>query len=216
MASNPVIVGIAGGTASGKTTLASKLAEMLGDKAVRICHDRYYKPVDPAISSRPDRVLVYNYDHPDALETSLLVEHLRTLRQGNPVQVPDYEYGPSCRTPEHTWETICPRPVILVEGILILADPALRAELDLSVFVEVPDDVRLARRMRRDIVERAQAPHEVIDQYLTMVRPMHTQFVEPSKDFATLVLNGNGPYPIEDLATLVMSRINDRLSRQGK
>lgn len=186
-----MIVGIAGGTASGKTTLARGLLRRLD--ATVIYHDRYYRTVPPEIACRPDRVVSYNYDHPEALDTRLLCEHLDRIRAGEPVRVPDYDYATSTRTPESEWTEIEPRPVIIVEGILVLSEPELRGRFDHTIFVDAPADIRLARRMRRDLVERGQSPNEVVEQYLTFVRPMHSQFVEPTKAFAHLVLDGERP-----------------------
>jgi uridine kinase len=186
----PRILAIAGGTASGKTTIAKAITDRLGDRAAHVTHDRYYKTLDRDIANHPNRVLLHNYDHPDALETELLVEHLTELRAGRSVRVPDYDFADSARRPEPSWVTIHPKPIIVVEGILILAHEELRALFDHIVFVDAPDDIRLARRMKRDIVERGQQPHEVIGQYLAAVRPMHEKFVATSKVHAHLVLDG--------------------------
>lgn len=174
----PFVFGIAGGTASGKTTVARELAERTG--ALLVSHDRYYRDL-----LRPE---LANFDHPEALETSLLVEHLGELRGGRAVALPTYDYATHRRTP--TTERVSPRPVIVVEGILVLADAALRACFDLKVYVDAPDDVRLARRLRRDVRERGRTLEGVLDQYLATVRPMHLAHVEPSRAHADLVLDG--------------------------
>lgn len=202
----PIVLAIAGGTASGKTTLAEAVVCALGSRAVRITHDRYYHTLDRALASHPDRVKLHNYDHPDSLETARLVGDLALLRSGCPVRVPDYDFASSARLSEDRWTTFVPAPVVVVEGILILADPSLRALFDIIVFVDTPDDIRLARRMRRDIVERGQRADDVVEQYLATVRPMHEQFVAPSKAHAHLVLDGTAP--IEGLLRAVLDRLD--------
>lgn len=204
----PLVLAIAGGTASGKTTLAEAVTHALGDRAIRITHDRYYHTLDRALANHPDRVKLHNYDHPDSLETVRLVRDLELLRSGHPAQVPDYDFASSARLPEDRWTTFVPAPVVVVEGILILADEPLRALFDLIVFVDTPDDIRLARRMRRDIVERGQRAGDVVEQYLTTVRPMHEQFVAPAKAHAHLVLDGTAP--IGGLLDAVLAHIAAR------
>jgi uridine kinase len=204
----PTVLAIAGGTASGKSTIAEAVVKALGADASHVTHDRYYKTVDRALAHHPDRVKLHNYDHPDALETDLLVDHLRDLKLGCPVQVPDYDFADSARKPRAQWSEIQPRPIVVIEGILILAHDGLRSLFDQIVFVDAPDDIRLARRMRRDIVERGQAPHEVIDQYLAMVRPMHERFVAPSRAHAHLVLDGTSP--VDGLVTRVLGLVGRR------
>lgn len=201
----PVILAIAGGTASGKTTLAKAVVAALGDQVTHISHDRYYKTVDPVIATHPDRVTLYNYDHPDALETARLVADLKALKAGHNVRVPDYDFSSSSRSHESTWETFEARPFIVVEGILILTNVDLLALFDHIVFVSTPDDIRLARRMLRDITERGQAPHEVVNQYLTAVRPMHEQWVAPSETHAGLVVHGDKP--VDGLVQAVLKLI---------
>jgi uridine kinase len=186
---NARIVGIAGGSASGKTTVARDLARALG--AVQIAHDRYYRPLPQAF--RGGRMLEYNFDHPDALETERLIEDLQSLRAGRTVTLVDYDFITCDRMPEAAWLTVAPTPVVVVEGILALADPGLRALFDLAVFVDCPADVRLARRILRDIAERGDTPQKVVHQYLATVRPMHEAWVEPSRVHAHLVLDGTAP-----------------------
>ena len=177
----PFIVVIAGGTASGKTTVAVQAAARLG--ALLLHHDRYYKDV-----AQPRG---HNYDHPDALDTARLVADLDTLRAGQTAHLPVYDFRTHSRQ-AHT-EQVQPTPVIIVEGILTLADPQLRARADLAVFVDAPADVRLARRVLRDVADRGRDLVGVIDQYLGTVRPMHESFVEPTRALASLVLNGTAP-----------------------
>lgn len=186
----PVVLGLAGGTASGKTTAAVALAEHLGDRCVWLMHDRYYRDLPAEHRQAPGR---YNFDHPDALETELLVRHLDALREGRSVRVPRYDFATHRRAPEADWDELVPRSVILVEGILVLAEPALRERMDHRVFVDAPDDLRLVRRIRRDVDERGRDLDEILDQYVRTVRPMHEAYVRPSATHAQLVLDGTGP-----------------------
>lgn len=177
----PLIVGIAGGTASGKSTISKRVAEVLG--AALIGHDRYYFDVRDKQT--------FNFDHPDALDTALMVTHLQQLRQGEAADLPVYAFATHSRTDQT--ERVEPGPVILVEGILVLADPGLRSCFDVMVWVEAPADIRLIRRMRRDIATRGRTWDSVLHQYETTVRPMHEQWVAPSAQYATLVLDGTIP-----------------------
>lgn len=175
----PLIIGIAGGTASGKTTIVRGFAEKVG--ALRIEHDRYYRDMPD-----PERA---NFDHPDALETSLLVRHLEALRRGESVNLPIYDFLTHRRSDKV--DVVGPAPrLIVVEGILALAYRELRERYDLAVYVEAPDDIRLLRRMVRDIRERGRTVENVAEQYLATVRPMHEAFVRPCRRFAGLILNG--------------------------
>lgn len=174
----PFVVGIAGGTASGKTTLAELAAARTG--AALVTHDRYYF----------DAHAHTNFDHPDALDTAGLVAHLDALRAGEPVELPVYHFPTHKRLP--VTERLEPRRLVIVEGILVLASAELRRRFDLAVFVRAAADVRLARRVRRDIAERGRDVESVLDQYLRTVRPMHEAFVEPSAAHAELVLDGEG------------------------
>ncbi len=185
-----LVVGIAGGTASGKTTLAQALNDHLGDLSTLLTHDRYYRTMPDAFRVRPTE---YNFDHPDALETSRMVDDLEALRGGRAVRVPRYDFARHVREPERRWDELMPRPVVLVEGILVLHDPLLRACFDRSVFVHAPADLRLARRIRRDVAERGRQVEGVLAQYEATVRPMHRRFVEPSRFAADLVLDGTSP-----------------------
>lgn len=182
------IVGIAGGTASGKTSVARELAVELG--AVQIAHDRYYRTLPDAFR---DRLLDYNFDHPDALDTPRLVDDLVALRAGRSVRLVDYDFVTCARLPEALWTPVDPPQTVVVEGIMTLHEPALRALFDLTVFVDTPADIRLARRLLRDIQERGHTPEQVVEQYLATVRPMHEDWVEPSRAHAQLVLDGTRP-----------------------
>ncbi len=177
------VLGLAGGTSSGKSTLGVALAERLGDRLLVLHHDRYYLDV-----AEPRG---HNYDHPDALDTALLIRNLDALRAGREALLPDYDFTTHSRRPEP--QRVAPRPLVLVEGILVLADPDLRARLDFKVYMHAADDLRLARRLRRDIAERGRDTEGVLDQYLSTVRPMHRRFVEPSRLHADLILSGEHP-----------------------
>jgi uridine kinase len=174
------ILGIAGGTASGKSTLAHLLSERLGERALTIHHDRYYRDIPEPRG--------YNYDHPDALDTALLIRNLDALREGREAPLPVYDFRSHRRLPEP--EPVGPRAVVIVEGILALAVPELRSRMDFKVFVHAAADLRLTRRIRRDTVERGRDVAGVLDQYLATVRPMHDRFVEPSRLFADMDLSG--------------------------
>ena len=192
----PFVVILAGGTASGKTTVAARAADQLG--ALLLHHDRYYRDVEQPRG--------HNYDHPDALDTARLVADLDALRAGQAAALPVYDFRTHRRQPET--EQVEPTPVILVEGILTLADAALAARADLRVFVDAPADVRLARRVRRDVAERGRDVGGVLDQYLDTVRPMHEAFVEPTKASADLVINGTAPIPalVDSLVAAIAER----------
>ena len=189
MSGKVYIVGIAGGTGSGKTTLALGLMDRLGeDKGVLIPNDAYYR--DLSHLSPSDRS-GHNFDHPDALETELLITHLKALAAGQPVEMPRYDFETHSRI-EGEVKSLDPRPVIVVEGVLVLADEALRDRLDLKIFVEAEPDTRLSRRLVRDQKERGRDTESVLRQYEATVRPMHDRFVEPSKAFAELIYPGEG------------------------
>ena len=178
---SPLLVAIAGGTASGKTTIAEAVAASTG--AALVAHDRYYRDVvDP---SRHD------FDDPAALDTDLLVTHLVALRRGEPVSLPVYDFARHARSEQTT--PVVAAPVVIVEGILALADPRLRDLARLRVYVHADDDVRLARRIRRDVAERGRTWDDVIRQWLLSVRPAHQRFVAPCRDIAELVLDGEAP-----------------------
>lgn len=185
------IIGIAGGTASGKTTLSRRAVQGLGPRTRLIAHDCYYRSLPESYRGRE---VDYNFDHPDALETDLLCRDLDALLAGQTIHIPAYDFGVSQRGSEDRWTALDPTGVdrVIVEGILVLAVPELRARFDRSFFVHTPADVRLARRLRRDIVERGDTVEGVLDQYLATVRPMHEQFVEPSREHAEQILDGAG------------------------
>lgn len=199
---NVIVLGIAGGSGSGKTTLMKNLMQKFGDAISVISHDYYYHAHDEL--SFEERCQL-NYDHPDAFDTAMLVEHIRRLRRGEAVECPTYDYVQHNRAAETI--RVEPRPVIIVEGILIFENRALCEEMDIKIFVDTDADVRLARRIKRDVAKRGRSLESVLTQYLTTVKPMHEQFVEPSKKNANLVVLEGG----KNLVALEM--IIDRIQR---
>lgn len=180
-------IGIAGGTGSGKTTLTRRLQkEFEGDVSV-LYHDNYYKPHNELDYERRSKL---NYDHPDAFDTPLLIEHLTQLQQGNSIRCPVYDFAIHNRSDQFI--DIHPTKVIIVEGILIFADPVLSKLLDIKIFVDTDADVRILRRIMRDVQERGRSLDSVVKQYLTTVKPMHEQFVEPSKRTADIIVPEGG------------------------
>jgi uridine kinase len=195
-----LLIGIAGGSASGKSSLAHRLAHDLGSQhCAVIAHDRYYRD-HPGLTAAERQQL--DYDHPGAIETPLLLRHLRALRAGRAIEVPHYDYARHCRTPETT--PLQHAPVIIIEGLFVLADARLRRVLDLKIFVHTPDDLRLLRRIKRDTTERGQPLAEVLERYETRVRPGHVRHVAPSRRHADLVWDqGNDDtFPARLLARL--------------
>ena len=182
-----LVIGIAGGSGSGKTTLVRALVQKFGDDITVISHDNYYRRHDELTLEEREKL---NYDRPEAFETELLIEHLRRLRQGETVYCPTYDFTVHNRGTEIL--QIEPKKVIVVEGILIFADPALRGEMDIRIFVDADDDVRLCRRIKRDVRKRGRTLESVIEQYLNTVKPMHERYVEPSKKYANLVVPEGG------------------------
>ena len=182
-----IIIGIAGGTGSGKTTLTRKLQETFGPDVSVVYHDNYYKRHDGMTYAQRAAL---NYDHPDAFDTVLMVEHLRQLLDGRSVQCPVYDYTVHNRSDE-TIE-VRPTKVMIVEGILIFENKSLRALMDIKIFVDTDADVRILRRILRDVKERGRSLDSVISQYLTTVKPMHEQFVQPSRQYADIVVLEGG------------------------
>ncbi|SDY16759.1 uridine kinase [Thermoactinomyces sp. DSM 45892] len=183
----PVLIGVAGGTGSGKTTVARKLVEEFSDSVLLMEQDSYY--ADQAHLTMEERIKI-NYDHPLAFDNNLLVEHLQQLMNYQSVQMPIYDYAAFTRSNAN--KQVEPKHVIIVEGILILEDKSLRDLLDIKVFVDTDADVRILRRIERDTKERGRTLESVIQQYLQVVRPMHMQFVEPSKRYADIILPEGG------------------------
>ena len=195
------MIGVAGGSGSGKTTVVRRIVDSIGDGQVTVLdHDRYYRDRNDL---RLEERAALNYDHPDSLETDLLVRHLQELRAGRSIEAPTYDFARYARQP--ATDTIEPRRAIIVEGILIFADAALRALMDVKVFVDTDDDTRFIRRLQRDMTARGRTVQSVIDQYLDTVKPMHLEFVEPSKRYADVIipLGGHNTVAIDMLLTLI-------------
>ena len=182
-----LVVGIAGGSGGGKTTLTNNLVDRFGDKVCIVHHDNYYRAHDDLTYEERARL---NYDEPEAFETEMMVEHLRLLKQGRSIHCPVYDFTVHNRSGETM--LIEPRPVILVEGILIFAEPSLTELMDMKVFVDTDADVRLARRVLRDTEERGRTVRSVVDQWQATVKPMHEKYVEPSKKNADIIVPEGG------------------------
>lgn len=184
----PVTLGIAGGSGSGKTTVASALLERVGPENIAVvAHDSYYKDLSHLPDNQRAQV---NFDHPDSLDTALMTQQIRLLQQEYSVQVPIYDFTIHERTIKT--RVVEPRPIILVEGILILAEASLRELCDIKIFVDIDPDVRFIRRLERDTCERGRSVESVVQQYMTTVRPMHLRFVEPSKRYADVIIPEGG------------------------
>lgn len=203
--SKTMIIGVAGGTGSGKTTLAENIARAFGDRVAVITHDSYYRAQnDMSYEERCKQ----NYDHPDAFETDLLCEHLDSLARGEAVDVPVYDYTVHNRS--DTTQRVEPRAVVILEGILIFCDERLREKMDLKIFVDTDADERILRRIARDTKERDRSLDSVIDQYLTTVKPMHDAFVEPYKRYADVIVPGGGSNPAA--LDMIITRVNKQLN----
>ena len=184
----PVTIGIAGGTGSGKTTVSNAIIDALGrDKIAYLAHDSYYKDLRGLPREQRQRV---NFDHPNSLDTELMIAHIQQLQRWESIELPMYDFRLHERMTET--ERVGAKPVILVEGILILAVPALRDQFDIKLFVDTDADVRLVRRLQRDMSERGRTVESVLNQYLKTVRPMHLEFVEPSKRYADVIIPEGG------------------------
>jgi len=184
----PIIIGVAGGTGSGKTTVANTILDRVGPHRIaHIQHDSYYRDLSHLPPNERGRI---NFDHPDSLETDLLIQHLEGLRARRPVAIPVYDFTTHSRTARTV--RVEPRHVILVDGILIFVEKALRQMFDIKIFVDTDADLRFIRRLQRDIAERGRTANSVVDQYLNTVRPMHLEFVEPSKRYADVIIPEGG------------------------
>ncbi|MGE5776825.1 MAG: uridine kinase [Chloroflexota bacterium] len=184
----PLVIGIAGGSGSGKTTVAQEILQRVGpDRIAFLQHDSYYKDLS---GLPPAQRVEVNFDHPNSLETELLIQHIASLRDGKSVEVPIYDFSIHTRTAKTF--TVQPRRVILVEGILIFVEAALRGMFDVKIFVDTDSDMRFIRRLERDIAERGRTTESVIKQYQLTVRPMHLEFVEPSKRYADIIIPEGG------------------------
>ena len=201
-----MIIGICGGTGSGKTTVANRILESVSaSEVVFIQQDSYYRNLkDLPLDYRQ----VANFDHPDALDNDLLVNHVRRLRAGEPIELPLYDFKTHTRLVDT--RAVDPKPIVIVEGILIFAEPRLLEQMDIKVFVDTPDDIRFIRRLRRDIAERGRTAESVIEQYIATVRPMHMQFVEPSKRHADVIIPEGGHNLVS--IDLLSGKIRERLA----
>lgn len=203
----PLVIGLAGGSGSGKTTIAERVFEAIGrDQVALIQHDAYYRDLPDLTFEQRARV---NFDHPDSLETELLVAHIRDLREGRAIHRPVYDFTTHRRTDRTV--AVEPLPVLLVEGILVLVEPELRDLMDLRMYVDTDADLRLIRRLERDILERGRTLKSVLDQYLTTVRPMHLQFVEVSKRYADIIVpEGYNPGAVGTVTSMIRNFLADR------
>jgi uridine kinase len=200
---HPLFIGLAGGSGSGKTTIADEVVDRLDGRVALLHHDAYYRNLVELSFEERTRV---NYDHPQSLETELLIEHLGNLRSGLAIEHPVYDFSVHLRSDETV--KVVPAPVVVVEGILVLSEAMLRSELDLKIFVDTDPDLRLARRLQRDITERGRSVDSVIDQYFATVRPMHLEFVEPSRRYADLIIpEGYNPAAVATVVELIRSRL---------
>jgi len=201
-----VVIGIAGGSGSGKTTVQRRIMERFGPRRIALLdHDAYYRDLAHLAQDQRAR---FNFDHPDALETDLMVAHLDALLDGQAIEKPTYSFETHGRL--DATEPIEPRPVILIDGILVLAEPALRDRMDVKLYVDAPDDVRLMRRIERDLHERGRSIDSVLEQYRRTVRPMHLEFVEPSKRHADVIIprGGRNQVAIDMVLARVQSLLN--------
>lgn len=208
-----LIIGICGGTGSGKTTVANRILESVSaNEVVFIQQDSYYRNLtDLPLDYRH----IANFDHPDALDNDLLVNHVRRLKAGEAVELPLYDFKTHTRMNET--RHVDPKPIVIVEGILIYADPRLLEQMDIKVFVDTPDDIRFIRRLRRDLAERGRTIESVIEQYIATVRPMHMQFVEPSKRHADVIIpeGGHNLVSIDLLSGKIRERLASALTSVG-
>ncbi|HXF60422.1 MAG TPA: uridine kinase [Caldilineaceae bacterium] len=204
----PFIIGVAGGTGSGKTTVSRRIQEAVGaEHLAYLQHDAYYHDHSHL---PPEERARANYDHPDSLDTALLLAHVQSLCRWEPVQAPLYDFARHARLPQT--QLILPAPIILLEGILLFVEPALRALMDMRIYVDTDADIRFIRRLHRDVNERGRTLESVISQYLNTVRPMHLEFVEPSKRYADIIVpeGGNNRVAME----MIVSRIQAILSQR--
>jgi uridine kinase len=208
-----MIIGICGGTGSGKTTVANRILESVkACEVVFIQQDSYYRNLkDLPLDYRN----LANFDHPDALDNDLLVNHVRKLRAGEPIELPLYDFKTHTRLVET--RPVEPKPIVIIEGILIYAEPRLLEQMDIKVFVDTPDDIRFIRRLRRDVAERGRTVESVIEQYLGTVRPMHMQFVEPSKRHADVIIpeGGHNLVSIDLLSGKIREKLASALTPVG-
>jgi uridine kinase len=204
----PLIIGIAGGTGSGKTSVTAAILKFLHEERILVIqHDSYYRDLSSYRGLSPDKI---NFDHPDSLETDLLVRHLQELKQGKPIDQPIYNFTTHHRLKEtHHLES---REIIIIEGILIFVDKQLRELMDIKIFLDTDADERLIRRIRRDLLERGRSVDSVMNQYMNTVKPMHLQFVEPSKHWADIIIpsGAENTVAIDMVVTKIKSMLNQK------
>jgi len=209
----PLIIGVAGGSGSGKTTVSNAILERVGRGRIAfLAHDSYYHDLSHLPLEERAKV---NFDHPDAFDNALYLAHLEALEAGQPVAVPTYDFANYVRLPEVV--IVQPQPVVLLEGILIFADAALRSHMDIKLFVDAESDLRIIRRIQRDTRQRGRTVESVIEQYLRTVRPMHLEFVEPSKRYADIIIPNGGlnPIAIDMVVARIERMLNDRRQVPG-
>ena len=205
----PLIIGVVGGSGSGKTTVARAIQQAMDVSAAFLDQDGYYKDLSHLTLDERRQI---NFDHPDSIDADLLVAHLEQLARGEAIEKPTYDFTAHTRAPGRIH--VEPNAVVLVDGILLFADPRLRALFDIKVYVDVADDVRFIRRLERDVVERGRSMPDVIRQYLATVRPMHLEFVEPSKRYADVILPGGGHNRIA--VEMIIARVQLELQRRRR
>lgn len=206
--SRPIIIGIAGGTGSGKSTVAQEIYSSLPEESISVIEqDNYYK--DQSHLSFEERTKT-NYDHPDAFDTALLLEHLKKLSQGEAIDKPIYDFANHTRKKETV--RVEPKDIVVLEGIMILVEPEIRNILDIKIFVDTDADVRIIRRIKRDIKERGRTLDSVIDQYINVVRPMHLQFVEPTKRYADIIIPEGGYNKVA--IDIMIAKVNEIVRRK--
>ncbi len=203
----PFVLGIAGGTASGKSTLTTAVSAELGERCLVIKHDRYYFSIPADFKEHPE---TFNFDHPDSLETDRLIRDLGALAQGQGSFLPRYDFATHLRLSD---EWIEPRPIIIVEGILVLSCQKLCERFDLKLFIDAPQSIRLARRMQRDQQTRGRKPKDILEQFERSVEPMHNRFVEPSKENADRIVDGT--VDVEQLTSELLALIDERTNKHG-
>jgi uridine kinase len=205
---NPLIIGVAGGSGSGKTTVVNTISKTLGaNKHLLLQHDSYYRD----LKHLPfEERIKQNFDHPASLETELLIRHINALSEGYPIEVPQYDFANHIRKEQTT--SVTPKEVILVDGILIFSEPELLELMDVKIFVDTDDDIRLLRRLKRDISERGRSVENVMEQYQKFVRPMHLEFVQPSKRYADVIIPRGGKNKVA--LDMVLALINEKLSNR--
>lgn len=205
-ADDVLVIGVAGGTGSGKTTITKRLAERFGDDVSVIRHDNYYKAHHELTYDERSKL---NYDHPDSLDTDMMVNDIRKLKNGEEVKCPVYDFTIHDRVDET--ETVKPAGVLVIDGILLFHDKALRDEMDIKIFVDTDADVRILRRIIRDVKKRGRSLDSVVEQYLATVKPMHEMYVEPSKKYADIIIPEGGKNPVA--LEMLMDRVEAHLNK---